>query len=103
MVFSGGFNQSESLDTVECFDISSNRWSNLSRMSDKRGRFSVAVLNGQLYAVGGSTGSHDLSSVERYESNKDVWTHVQSLPFACSGAGVSSPANIENDAYILFF
>ena len=58
-------------------------------MSDKRGRFSVAVLGGQLYAVGGSTGSHDLSSVERYDPVNDAWAHVQSLQFCCSAAGVS--------------
>jgi len=59
-------------------------------MSDKRGRFAVAVLDGQLYAVGGSTGSHDLSSVERYDSKREAWTHVKSLPFSCSGVGVSA-------------
>ena len=58
-------------------------------MNEKRGRFSVAILDGELYAVGGSTGSHDLNSVERYNIAQDSWTRVQPLPFGCSAIGVS--------------
>lgn len=34
----------------------------------------VAVLNGYLYAIGGSDGQCPLNSVERYDPQKNAWT-----------------------------
>nr|CAB3257534.1 influenza virus NS1A-binding protein homolog [Phallusia mammillata] len=85
----GGFNKSECLDSVECFDSSANRWSMVCHMNAKRGRFSVAVLGNHLYAVGGSSGSQNQITVERYDPERDVWSHVAQLLSRCSESGVA--------------
>merc|ERR1739844_335695 len=38
------------------------------------GGVAVAVLNGFLYAIGGSDGQCPLNSVERYDPQKNTWT-----------------------------
>jgi len=47
------------------------------------------VLGGALYAVGGHDGWSYLSSVERYDPDTDVWTHVASTSAPRSTLGVA--------------
>lgn len=89
----GGYNQSECLDTVECYDPSSNKWTMLARMRERRARFTAAVLHGQIYAVGGSTGSRDQLSVEKYDPIGDKWSQAPPLPVSCSGVAVAVMKN----------
>src|SRR5438552_12590422 len=48
------------------------------------GRFGLAaeVLNGILYAIGGSTGGDRLGTVEAYDPATDTWTSQAPLPTA---------------------
>ena len=39
----------------------------------------VAVLNGYLYAIGGSDGQCPLNTVERYDPRKNCWTVMASM------------------------
>lgn len=84
----GGFNQSDCLDTVENFDPITNRWSSVTRMPERRARFGAAVLNNEIYAVGGSSGSHDQCSVNRYSLANDKWSKAPPLPTYVTGAAV---------------
>ena len=43
-------------------------------MMTRRLGVAVAVLNGYLYAIGGSDGQSPLNSVERYDPQKNQWT-----------------------------
>ncbi|XP_039270355.2 uncharacterized protein LOC120345045 [Styela clava] len=85
----GGYNQSECLDSVECYDPNHNKWTMVARMQERRARFTAAVLNGQIYAVGGSTGSKDQLSVERYDPESDKWSQAPPLPIRCCGVAVA--------------
>ena len=49
----------------------------------------AAVLGGPLYAVGGHDGWSYLSSVERYDPETEVWTHVASMSSPRSTLGVA--------------
>ena len=61
-----------------------NKWSTMAPMQRERCRFSLSVLGGNLYAVGGSSESPDepvdASPCESYDPAKDCWTPVESLP-----------------------
>ena len=53
----------------------------------------AAVLGGALYAVGGHDGWSYLSSVERYDPEAEVWTHVSSMSAPRSTLGVAIVGN----------
>lgn len=53
----GGFNGSLRVRTVDCYDPTTDRWTSVSSMQDRRSTLGAAVLNGLLYAVGGFDGS----------------------------------------------
>lgn len=49
----------------------------------------AASLGGALYAVGGHDGWSYLSSVERYDPDTELWTHVSSMSAPRSTLGVA--------------
>ena len=52
--------------SVEKLDMESDRWVLLEPMLSRRSTLGVAVLNGELYAVGGFDGNNGLDTVEKY-------------------------------------
>ena len=88
----GGYDRGECLSAVESFDFADNSWSSMKPMISKRGRFGLAKIfkNGAetLYAVAGSSGQMEESSVEKYDSDGN-WTNVANLPVAMSYIGKS--------------
>lgn len=52
----GGYDRGECLKTVESYCPDTNTWTQQSSMMEARGRVQIAVLNGTVYAVGGSNG-----------------------------------------------
>lgn len=52
----GGYNRGECLRSVESYKPETNEWTDESNMSQARGRVQIAVLDGTVYAVGGSNG-----------------------------------------------
>ena len=50
---------------MECWDIESNSWTQLSPMNTHRHGLGVTVLGGPIYAVGGHDGWSYLNTVER--------------------------------------
>lgn len=49
----GGRDISSCLNTVECYDPHTNKWTPCAPMSKRRGGVGVGVVNGCLYALGG--------------------------------------------------
>ena len=49
-----------------------------------RKHVSAAVLNGVLYALGGTSDKMDLITVEKYDPNTELWSPVASLT-QCKG------------------
>lgn len=60
------------------YDAHRNEWAEVAPMSTRRLGVSVSVLNGCLYAVGGSDGQNPLNTVERY-FNTSVWFLIDFL------------------------
>ena len=48
-------------------------------MMTQRVHFALAVLNGYLYAIGGTDGQRGLNTVERYDPRKNSWTVMASM------------------------
>ena len=51
----------------------------MAKMSTQRSTAGVAVLNNELYAVGGRDGSSCLRSVERYDPHTNKWSTVANM------------------------
>jgi len=45
-------------------------------MKTPRGRFSVAMIDGAIYAVGGSNGQIEQTTVDRFDLAQQKWTTV---------------------------
>ena len=54
------------LRSVERLDIELERWVPVEPMLSRRSTLGVAVLHGELYAVGGFDGNNGLDTVEKY-------------------------------------
>ncbi|XP_077553231.1 kelch like ECH associated protein 1 [Haemaphysalis longicornis] len=89
----GGRNntQDKSYDcaSVDCYDPVANAWTPCAPLQVPRNRVGVTVLDGLLYAVGGSHGVAQHSSVERYDPGEDRWTYVAPMARARIGVGVA--------------
>ncbi|PNF14489.1 Kelch-like ECH-associated protein 1 [Cryptotermes secundus] len=76
-------------DWVDRYNPVTDQWRPCSPMSVPRNRVGVAVMDGLLYAVGGSAGSEYHSSVERYDPEEDRWTSVKPMHTKRLGVGVA--------------
>lgn len=61
----GGRDGLKTLNTMECLDLETGNWTQLTTMNTHRHGLGVAVLGGVLYAVGGHDGWSYLNTVER--------------------------------------
>ncbi|KRT79769.1 BTB And C-terminal Kelch domain containing protein, partial [Oryctes borbonicus] len=66
-------------DWVDRYNPIKDQWRPCSPMSVPRNRVGVAVMDGFLYAVGGSEGSKYHNSVECYDPEQDRWTNVKPM------------------------
>ncbi|XP_037969431.2 kelch-like protein 5 isoform X1 [Plutella xylostella] len=94
LVVAGGRDGLKTLNTVECFDLTSLSWSTLAPMNTHRHGLGVAVLgdapNSPIYAVGGHDGWIYLNSVERWDACTRTWTLVAPMAGARSTCGVAA-------------
>jgi hypothetical protein len=56
-------------------------------MKEARGRFDIAVVKGKVYAIGGSNGTTELATVEKYDPQEQKWTQITPLPLARCNIG----------------
>jgi hypothetical protein len=86
---SGGYDRGDCLKTAMLYDPKTNQWSDLPSMLEHRGRLDIAVVDGKVYAIGGSSGNRELMSAEVYDERKKApkWQRVPScrLPRASCG------------------
>ncbi|KAM3656270.1 kelch-like ECH-associated protein 1 [Ammospiza maritima maritima] len=89
----GGRNNSAEGNTdsaaVECYNPVSGRWAPCAAMSVPRNRIGLGVIDGLIYAVGGSHGCTHHCSVERYEPERDEWAQVAPMGTRRIGVGVA--------------
>lgn len=76
-------------DWVDVYNPATEHWRPCSPMSTPRHRLGVAVMDGLLYAVGGSASSEYHKTVECYDTERDTWTSVASMGCARLGVGVA--------------
>lgn len=89
----GGRNNSpdgnQDSNAVDCYDPISNKWKPCLGMIYARNRVGVAVLDGQLYAVGGAQEVLHHKTVERYDPLEARWVEVARMNSARIGVGVA--------------
>ncbi|KAJ8007570.1 hypothetical protein DPEC_G00095410 [Dallia pectoralis] len=67
------------------YDPIQNSWERLADLQEKRCHFSMVVLKGMLYAIGGDTDPEtNLDSVECYCPNTDTWSFAKPLDMTLS-------------------
>ena len=64
---------------IEQFDPTKNSWQTLAPMTTCRRGVGVAILNGCLYAVGGSDGVQPLKLAERFDPASGLWTRISDM------------------------
>ena len=81
-----------SLSTVEMYDTETDTWAGKANMPTVRSNVSVSVVDGKIYAIGGSkmkkyqvprgfgTESEELPTVEMYDPATDTWTQKADMP-----------------------
>lgn len=74
----GGNDRAECLSCVQVYDRDTNEWNETTPMNVPRGRFMSTLLDGQIYACGGSDGRRDLDTVERFDGQN--WQPVARMP-----------------------
>jgi kelch-like protein 20 len=73
----GGWCSGDAISSVEIYDplaSANNEWKIVAPMNKRRCGVGVAILNQQIYAVGGHDGQSYLNSVERYDPNLNQWS-----------------------------
>ena len=77
----GGFNDIDSLDTVEMYDPSTDTWKTKASMPTSRYNFTSSVVDGKIYCIGGWDGKY-LNTVEMYDPTTDTWETKTPMPSA---------------------
>lgn len=76
-------------DWVDRYDPVRDNWRTCHPMSVARHRLGVGVLDGHIYAVGGSAGNEYYKTVERYDPDDDRWFSVAPMNNKRLGVGVA--------------
>ncbi|XP_037097134.1 kelch-like ECH-associated protein 1A isoform X2 [Syngnathus acus] len=72
-----------------CYNPMTNQWSQRAALNMPRNRVGVGVVDGCIYAVGGSQGGTLHNTVERWDPETNRWSYVSPMPVARLGAGVA--------------
>lgn len=75
----GGINYRSYLDSVECYDPTTNTWQMVAPMRTARKQCAACVACSFIYVFGGCDKKKTLQSVERYDPRENVWTQVSLL------------------------
>ena len=74
----GGFNREGCLDSSERYNSLTNSWKEVGKMETRRGRCAMGMVDSMVYAVGGSDGRKELSSVEMLDTTTLKWQKIPS-------------------------
>lgn len=70
-------------------DADENSWTTKESMPTARGGLGVAVVNGKIYAIGGSNNDTQLGLTEEYNPITDMWTSKTPMPTPRSGFAIA--------------
>ncbi|XP_021913789.1 kelch-like protein 10 [Zootermopsis nevadensis] len=86
----GGYDGgSEGLNTCHCFNAATKTWREVAPMHERRFTLIVAVLRGEVYAMGGFSGNLLLNKAERYECKTNQWSLIAPMKTAHCNASVA--------------
>jgi len=74
---------------IETVNATEDTWITLEPMPTARCGFGVAVVDGKIYAIGGTNGTHRLDVNEMYDPATDTWTTKTPMPTARSGLAIA--------------
>lgn len=74
----GGYGRGGVLRDCECFDQSANSWVPSCKLTTPRARLALVQHKNKMYAIGGSDGKAELSSVEVFTSESKGWEKLPS-------------------------
>ena len=73
-------------------------WSQVAGLNESRADCNTAVINGELYVIGGISHNGYLDSIEKYNDKNDKWEYVTAIPNAPKGYAV---AVYDDNIYII--
>lgn len=73
--------------TIEKYDLRTNSWTQAGMMNGRRLQFGVAVIEENLYVIGGRDGLKTLNTVECYNLKSKNWTIVSPMSTHRHGLG----------------
>jgi len=76
--------------SIEQYDLRTNTWSRLDKLSARRLQFGVAVLDDRLYVVGGRDGLKTLNTVECFNPRNRFWSGMPSMSTRRHGLGMGA-------------
>ena len=68
------------LDSLQNYNLGSNTWQYLDKLSSARDRVATAVLDGKIYVIGGNNGTKSLDNVDIYDPDLGNWLVGPPLP-----------------------
>jgi len=83
---------------VETVRAAEDSWTTLTEMPTARSGLGVAVVDGKIYAIGGSDGNSHLDTNEMYDPATNTWVSKQPMPTARSRFGITV---FENKIYVM--
>lgn len=97
-IVGGNCGATSSISSVERYQPSQNLWQVITKMTSKRDGCGVAVINGQLYVMGGFVNSLYLSTAERYDPYQNKWIAFASMNMKRAYFGASV---VNGDLYVV--
>lgn len=79
----------KAIRSVECFDFKEQKWCECADMPTRRCRAGMAIIDNQVYAVGGFNGSLRVKTVEVYDTQLDSWSTGPPMSARRSTLGVA--------------
>ena len=80
----GGQNLCGVVCECELYHSQSQTWLSTPSMLNPRTKFGIGVVSNKLYAIGGSDGFQDLSSIEVFNNRTKVWSSIANCSMAVS-------------------
>ena len=90
--YKGWINKVKDLPTVEMYDPLTDTWTQKADMPTARAYLSTSVMDGKIYAIGGTSIAHEryrLETVEIYDPSTDTWVKARDMNHARSCAALS--------------
>ncbi len=88
----------EEIDSYGLNPPTGDIWSADENMINGRADFNTAIVDGDLYIIGGLSSSGHIHTIEKLNSDTNIWETVTSIPDEVIGFSV---VNINSDIYIL--